>query len=111
VPSPAEAEEKVTMNENTTWRIRFCDEYEALWGEFLKIVAAWTQFHGLFSRQTEAEGTIADIELARIDYQYATALWALLAHTRRCVICKETLRVQVNGGERATERATGIHVS
>jgi hypothetical protein len=87
------------MSENATSGIRFCDEYEELLDEFLKALAAFSQLQGFPDPQEtimETTHTPADLELARSDRTYAAALWALRTHSRNCVLCEETLRVQVN---------------
>ena len=85
------------MKENATPRIRFCDEYEALMEEFIKVLAVWSQLR-VFEGTAESAETLADVEVARADRRYSAALWALRMHSRECVLCEETLRVHVNGG-------------
>jgi hypothetical protein len=85
------------MKENATPRIRFCDEYEALIEEFIKVLAVWSQLR-VFEGTAESAETLADVEVARADRRYSAALWALRLHSRECVLCEETLRDHVNGG-------------
>jgi hypothetical protein len=87
------------MNEDTRLGIRFCDEYEALLGEFLKTLAALSQLQSFFPHPMQGQRTVADIEVGRTHHRYAAAVLAVRSHTRECLICKETLRVRVNGGE------------
>jgi hypothetical protein len=86
----------------TTWiataRMQFCDEYEELLGEFLKVLAAWSQLREFRSQDGGAAETPEAEELFRADRSYVAALWALRMHSQKCVICSETLRVQMNGG-------------
>jgi len=91
------------MNENVTSSIRFCDEYEELLEEFLKALAAFSQLQDFREHQAtsldtpvKTMDTLADMELARTDRTYAAALGALRMHSRTCVLCEETLRLQVN---------------
>jgi hypothetical protein len=81
------------MNDNARPRIRFCDEYEELLNEFLKALAAWSRLRGPDERFRSAH---ASAEMARGCQNYVAALWALRMHSRKCVICEETLRMHVN---------------
>jgi len=95
-------------------RVRFCDEYEKLMDEFVRALSAWTQMHcfqddpspsDIPSHQLPASlahthrssGNLAKAELARSSGSYIAAMWALRMHSRACLLCQETLRVQVNG--------------
>jgi hypothetical protein len=84
--------------EKTTARIQFCDEYEKLLEEFLRALATWNQLRAFGSQGETLEETRAAVELTRVGPRYAAAAFALRRHSRECLVCEETLRVQVNRG-------------
>ena len=99
------------MSENAGLEVRFCDEYENLMSEFVRALSVWTQLSCFqedpqpsksplradLSRAPSAPTNLAQAELVRSGEGYAAALWALRMHSRNCLLCEETLRVQVNG--------------
>ena len=97
------------MSNDAGPRVRFCDGYEYLMAEFLRALSAWTQLHcfqedpplsNIPSQQFPADlaaTKLAKTELTRSCGSYIAAMWALRMHSRTCLLCQETLRVQVNG--------------
>jgi hypothetical protein len=95
-----------------TWiaepQIRLCDEYEALLGDFLKVLTTWSQLREFGDDSESSTATREPTALFRADRRYVAALWALRMHERTCAICGETLRVQT---QRCVARAARISVS
>lgn len=101
--------EREKMSDDAGPRVRFCDEYENLMDEFVRALSAWTQLRcfqedpppsNIPSHQFPARlapGNLAKAELARCCGSYIAAMWALRMHSRTCLLCQETLRVQING--------------
>jgi hypothetical protein len=101
--------EREKMSDDAGPRVRFCDEYENLMDEFVRALSAWTQLRcfqedpppsNIPSHQFPAKlapGNLPKVELARCCGSYIAAMWALRMHSRTCLLCQETLRVQVNG--------------
>jgi hypothetical protein len=105
------------MSDDAGPRIRFCDEYEKLMSEFVRALSAWTQLSCLpeapSRSNTPSDSPDTDLafvlvkphgparpakaEVVRSHESYAAAMWALRMHSRNCLLCEETLRVEVNG--------------
>jgi hypothetical protein len=105
------------MSDDAGPRIRFCDEYETLMSEFVRALSVWTRLSclpkELSHSNTPSDSPVTDLvyvlvqphsparpakaELVRSRESYAAAMWALRMHSRNCLLCEETLRVEVNG--------------
>jgi len=97
------------MSDDAGPRVRFCDVYENLMAGFLRALSAWTQLHSFQEAPSPSNVTagqspanlvptdLANAELARTCGSYIAAMWTLRMHSRTCLLCQETLRVEVNG--------------
>ena len=88
------------MNDRQEANIQFCDDYEELFQKCLEALTRWNELRD-FDAQFEPLEMRANVETRRAEERYLSAFSALREHARRCGLCEETLRVQVNGGETA----------
>lgn len=97
-------EPREKMKENVLGQIRFCDEYERLLEEFLQSLTKWKECQGNEGRARTAK-TTAEIELMLSKQEYVRRLIALQGHSRKCSVCEETLRAQINVVDRSASAA------